>query len=213
LSAARGIVIIVACGIGFGTAGGLLGFALALGAPAYYRGVFRAGNDPRFNAVQVGIGLGITQGLTCGAVIGSVVVLAAALSGPTHQKGEPDGLWAELDNSDRLRSSRVRRVFALIAILLAIACSGVVGFVIGAVVGETELYRQSTDAKLAKIRPVLREPQFAGINAEYSTAAQVYLMGKVGSRQTYKALEERMRFLFGDQEAKFMMGNIVVAKE
>jgi hypothetical protein len=28
-----------------------------------------------------------------------------------------------------------------------------------------------------------------------------------------KALEERMRFLFGDEEAKFMMGNVRVAKE
>jgi hypothetical protein len=213
LSVARGVAIIVVCGVCFGAVGGLLGFTLGVGAPAYYRGVFRAADNPGFNPLQVGLGLGVTQGLICGLVIGSVVVLAVALSRRPRQEGEPVGLSAQHVDSRHPRPSRMRRVLGLVAILAAIACGGAIGFVVGAVVGQLQLYQQSTDAKLAKIRPVLRDQRFAGVDAEYSSAAQVYLTGRVGSEQAYKALEERMRFLSGDEETRFMMGNVEVAKE
>jgi hypothetical protein len=213
LSVLRGIVIIVVCGVCFGVAGGLLGFTLGVGAPAYYRGVFRAANDPGFNPVQVGLGLGISQGLICGAVIGSVVVLAGALSRPSRHDGEPVVHSAPHMAPDRPRSTRMWRVLALVTVLAAIASGGAIGFVAGAVMGQLELYQQNTDTKLAKIRPILREQQFAGVNAEYSSAAQVYLIGTVGSEESYKALQERMRFVFGDEEARFMVGNVEVAKK
>lgn len=50
--------------------GGLLGAA----APGYYRAVFAAGNDPDFNPVALGIGLGLTQGVVFGAIIGIALV-------------------------------------------------------------------------------------------------------------------------------------------
>lgn len=213
MSVGRGLVIVVACGLCFGLAGGLLGLALGVGAPSYYRGVFRAADDPGFNPVQVGLGLGISQGLICGAVVGSVVVLAVALFRPSRQRGEPVDPSAPHIAPDRPQSTRMRRVLILVAVLAASACGGVIGFVVGAIVGQSQLYQQSTDAKLAKIRPVLGEQQFAGVDVEYSSAAQVYLMGTVGSEQAYKALEERMRFLFGDEEARFMLLPVEVAKK
>lgn len=213
MSVARGVAIIVACGACFGAVGGLLGFTLGVGAPAYYRGVFRAATDPDFNPMQVGLGLGVTQGLICGLVIGSVVVLAVALSKRPPQEDEPVDLSAKQVDAGHPRPLRIRRVFGLVAVLAAITGGGAIGFVVGAVVGQLQLYQQSTDAKLAKIRPVLRDKRFAGVGADYSSAAQVYLIGKVDSEQAYKALEEKMRFLFGDEEARFMMGNVEVAKE
>jgi len=212
LSVARGVAIIVVCGVCFGIAGGLLGFTLGFGAPAYYRGVFRA-TEPGFNPVQVGLGLGITQGLICGMFIGSVVVVAVALSKRPRQEVEPVGLTAQHVGSGRPQSTRMRRVLGLVLVLAAISCGGVIGFVAGAVVGQLQLYQQSTDAKLAKIRPALRDRRFAGVDADYSSAAQVYLIGRVGSKQVYNDLEERMRFLFGDEEARFMMATVEVAKE
>ena len=124
MSVVRGIVIIVACALCFGLAGGLLGLTLGIGAPGYYRGVFRAADDPGFNPVQVGLGLGISQGLICGAAIGSVVVLAVALSRRRRQKGEPIGVPAPQTAPDRPRSTRIRRILILVAVLAATACGG-----------------------------------------------------------------------------------------
>lgn len=211
MSVARGLAIIVACGVGFGAAGGLLGFALGTGAPGYYRTVFRAGDDPAFNPVQVGLGLGVTQGLIGGLVIGSVAVLAEALSRPTRPEGGPAGLAADRVDSGDARPSRVRRALGVVAVLAAIGGGGVVSFVAGGLVGQEQLYRRGSDTKLARIRPVLRDPEFSGVNAEPTSDGEVFLVGKVGSRRTYEALEERMRFLFGDEAARFLMGGVEVA--
>ncbi len=81
MTVVRGFAIIISSGISFAAAGGGLGYELATLAPSYYRGVFRGGELPGFDPVQVGVGLGISQGLIVGLVIGSVVVLAVALSG------------------------------------------------------------------------------------------------------------------------------------
>lgn len=213
MSVVRGICVIVVCGVGFGVAGGLVGLTLGFGAPAYYRVAFRAADDPGFNPVQVGLGLGLSQGLICGSVIGSVVVLAVTLSQASRQGSDPVGPTAPHIASDRPWSMWMRRVLVLVTVLAAIACGGVIGFVAGAVIGQSQLYQQITDAKLARIESVLQERQFAGVGADYSSAAQVYLIGTCSSDQVYKTLEERMRFLFGDEEARFMMGNVEVVKK
>ena len=218
LSLIRGIGIIVLCGVSFGMAGGLIGFTLGVGSPNYYRGVFHAAGDPNFSPVQVGLGLGISQGLIGGAVIGCIVVLAAALSSSSRRKRE----LVYLSDHDFAaecpcpRSWWYQRDFTLVkvlAIVLGLFACGGVSFLIGGIDAQSQLYRDYTVAKLAKIRPVLQERQFAEVNADYSSAAAVYLTGIVGSEREYKALEERMRFLFGDEEARDMMRNVRVAKK
>ena len=62
------------CAVG----GGALGYALALMAPGYYRGVFPDGRHPDFDPLAVGLGLGISQGLIAGLLVGAVVVLSVA---------------------------------------------------------------------------------------------------------------------------------------
>jgi hypothetical protein len=89
MTVARGFAIIVASGITFAVGGGALGYAMARLAPSYYRSVFRGGDSPDFDPVQVGIGLGVSQGLIAGLVAGSVVVLAVALSGWRRPAKEP----------------------------------------------------------------------------------------------------------------------------
>ena len=58
MSVTRAFAIIVACGISFAAGGVAVGYALARFAPYYYRGVFRGGESPDFDPVQVGLGLG-----------------------------------------------------------------------------------------------------------------------------------------------------------
>lgn len=213
MSIVRAIVIVVVSSVGFGGAGALLGFTLGVGAPAYYRGVFRAANDPGFDPVRVGMGLGFSQGLICGVVIGCVVVLAVAVSRPSHQKRQSVESSTPDIASDRPKAICAWRILVLALVLAAMGCGGIIGFVAGAVTGQLQLYQQNTDAKLAKIHPILKEEPFANVKGEYSSAAQVYLVGTVGSEQTYKALEERLRFLFGDEEARFMMNNVEAPKK
>lgn len=202
MSVARSLFVVVVCGMGFGAAGGLLGLTLGVGAPAYYRGVFSVGADPGFRPIQVGLGLGVTQGVICGLFIGSVIVLAAAPSRRSQ---------SSTDREDR-RASWFRHAVAVFFILAAVACTGAASFVAGAVVGQVQLYRQAAEARLARVRPILRELPFAGLEAEATSDGAVDLLGKVGSEADRRALEERLRFLFGDEEARSMIGGVQVAE-
>jgi hypothetical protein len=208
----RATTTILVISICFGVTGGLFGYALGVFAPAYYRGVFQAGNDLRFYPAQVGFGLGATQGLFCGAAVGSVVVLAVALSGSRNREGKPVSV-SEIDFiPGSQRSFPVKRGLGILGVIATLLVVGVISFVVGAIIGQSQLYQNWTEEKIAKVRPILQKPQFAGINVEYSSAAQVYLSGALPSEKTYKELEEQIRFLFGNAEAKFMMSNVSVAQ-
>lgn len=74
----RSFSIIAGAALGFGAVGGLVGATLGPVAPAYYRGIFQGGDQPDFDPVQVGLGLGVSRGLICGVLAGVAVVLAAA---------------------------------------------------------------------------------------------------------------------------------------
>ena len=102
----------------------------------------------------------------------------------------------------------MKRLVVCLGICAALAVVGFIGFVGGAIIGQLQLYQSLTDQKLMRIRPVLAEPRFAGVAAVYSSAAQVYLTGTVGSEEALKDLEGRMRFLFGDEEARFMVATV-----
>jgi hypothetical protein len=78
MTVARGFFIIIVSGFAFALGGGLIGYALAVILPGYYRGVFSSGREPWFDAVGVGVGLGLSQGLICGLFLGAIVVLAVA---------------------------------------------------------------------------------------------------------------------------------------
>jgi hypothetical protein len=56
--------------------GTTVGYCLGEYVPGAYRSMFAHGVDPRFNPVDVGIGLGCVQGLLVGVVVGLIVVVA-----------------------------------------------------------------------------------------------------------------------------------------
>jgi hypothetical protein len=74
----KGFRIIILSGFAFALGGGVIGYAIAVILPGYYRGVFRNSREPWFDPVDVGVGLGLSQGLFFGLVLGAVVVLAVA---------------------------------------------------------------------------------------------------------------------------------------
>jgi hypothetical protein len=72
----RGFTIVALSVLFCALVGLSVGYTLGAVAPGYYRTVFRNGNSPEFDPVQVGVGLGLTQGLLCGLVVGCVVVIS-----------------------------------------------------------------------------------------------------------------------------------------
>ena len=78
MSVVRGFVITIVSGLAFALFGGLAGGALGWAAPDYYRIVFDMRPEARFNAVQLGLGLGVTQGFGAGLIVGLAIVLIVA---------------------------------------------------------------------------------------------------------------------------------------
>ena len=74
----RGLAITMASGLCFAVIGTLLGYALGIMVPDYYRMVFRMPPSVELDPIHVGIGLGLTQGLAAGLVIGLVIVVTVA---------------------------------------------------------------------------------------------------------------------------------------
>jgi len=78
MTISRAIGTVVACTLVFASIGVVAGLGIGLVAPGYYRAVFRRGDEPAFDPLEVGIGLGLTQGVTAGALIGIVLVAILA---------------------------------------------------------------------------------------------------------------------------------------
>jgi hypothetical protein len=213
LSALQVLLKIVLCGASFGAMGGGLGYALGSGAPSYYRGVFHAVDKPGFSPHQVGFGLGVTQGFVGGLAIGSVVTLATAIAGPRLQAYESKRLPPEAVELTRLRWSWSRRILVIITVLIASVGSFTLGGIFGAINAESMLYREISDLKIAKIRPILQDSQFRGMTAEEQPAGRVELIGGVDTEQAYADITERISFLFGKEEAQDMLEKVEVRGE
>lgn len=92
--ATRRLLRYVACVLGSSCVGGMVGTVagvmIGLCFPAYYRAVMFGGDQPGFDPVSVGAGLGAVQGLVWGGVLGVVVLVAyfrIVLAGSARQSG------------------------------------------------------------------------------------------------------------------------------
>jgi hypothetical protein len=74
----RGFAIVLASAVAFGVLGTLLGYAIGVYAPDYYRTVLQIPPGMQLNPVQIGLGLGLTQGAGAGFAVGAVIVVAVA---------------------------------------------------------------------------------------------------------------------------------------
>jgi len=78
MTIAKGFLITTLSAIAFGLVGSLIGYAMGVYAPDYYRVVFRLPEVMELNPIQLGVGLGLTQGLGTGIVVGLVIVVVVA---------------------------------------------------------------------------------------------------------------------------------------
>ncbi|MHB1556892.1 MAG: hypothetical protein ACYC61_05350 [Isosphaeraceae bacterium] len=205
MTIARGLAVIIACAVGFGAGGGIIGLALGVTMPGYYRGVFLSGRDPAFRSVQVGVGLGTGQGAICGVVVGSALVIARTLAG--HRSQDPE--FARPGSRPRW----VWRLAGALMLLVALASSGAIGFVLGAVIGQVQLYQRIGEERAARVRPVLEDPAFQTIRIEISSLGEVYLFGSVPTEADRTRLLERLRFLVGDRDARDAVSSVDVERK
>ncbi len=203
------LVTVLVWGLTFACVGAMVGATIGTVAPEYYTSVFRHGDSPDFNPLQVGIGLGVTQGLASGVAI-SIAVLALLAWRDVHATGpapEDDGS----NGGDPSRSWTVHALWGIVT-SISIVLIGVVTFFLGGVIGQQQLYQSWTEHKLDKLAPILESREFAGVDAGYSSAAQVYLTGTLKDSAARDALHEQLVVTFGTEEADQMIGLVDVAE-
>ena len=187
----------------------MIGAVLGTTAPGYYRSVFRNGDSPDFNPIQVGIGLGATQGIASGVVL-SIVVFAFIV-------------WRDLRTTrpttrgtatDEMARSRLWTIHALwcVGTILSGILIGTVAFLLGGIIGQQQLYQSWTDRKLKTIATILESSEFVGVQANFSSAAQVYLTGTVNDDATHDTLHDRLITAFGIDEADEMIWRVDVSQ-
>lgn len=210
MTSKKALGIVLLWGVTFAVVGGLIGAALGLVAPDYYRSLLRDGHSPDFNPLQVGIGLGVTQGLASGIAIGLGVIAllvwremraaAAEAKNPTANANRPiRPLW------------RLAVWGAATSLAIALCCS--VAFVLGSIVGAEQIYQSWTDQKLQTIAKILETQEFPKVESDYSSAAQVYLTGEVQDEATRQALRDKLVLAFGTEEAEKMMLDVKIGQQ
>lgn len=194
-------------GIAFACVGAAIGATIGSFAPEYYRSVLRHGDSPNFSSLQVGIGLGATQGIASGVAISLVVV--ALLAWRDVRAARPTTAEDYPNNRHMSRSWSIHALWA-VATTLSVLIVSAFAFVLGGIIGQQRLYQSWTDQKLDKLATILESDEFKGVEAEYSSAAQVYLTGTIKDNATHDALRNRLVVTFGSDEAEAMIRTLDV---
>lgn len=85
-----------------------------------------------------------------------------------------------------------------------------VAFVVGAIIGNTQIYNNFASHQQARIEAYLAEdPQaFSGLHVEHASNGWALPMGFVESRVEYDRLAAKLHDMFGDELSKNMMGGV-----
>jgi hypothetical protein len=203
------LLTVLVSSITFACVGAVVGATIGTVAPEYYRSVFRHGDSPNFNPLQVGIGLGATQGVAFGVAISLAVLALFAWRDVRAARPKQ-----EFDGPNNAHPSRSWTVHALWGVVTATAVVFVaaVTFVLGGIIGQQQLYQSWTDRKLDKLATILESGSFEGVEADYSSAAQVYLTGTIKDNTTRDALRNQLVVTFGTEEADDMIWRVDVAQ-
>ncbi|MEZ6136336.1 MAG: hypothetical protein R3C53_15685 [Pirellulaceae bacterium] len=189
--------------------GSAIGATIGTVAPGYYRSVFRGGQSPEFNPLQVGIGLGASQGLASGIVI-SIVVLA--LLAWRDVRSARSDMNADASTNDL--QSRIWSVHVLWGIVTAMSVFiiSAATLIVGGIIGQQQLYQAWTERKLDRLATILQSTDFDGVEADYSSAAQVYLTGTIRDNAARDLLHDTLVATFGTEEADEMIWRVNVTR-
>ena len=209
MPARSALITVLVWGITFACVGGVIGATIATVAPEYYRSVFRDGDLPNFNPLQVGIGLGATQGVASGIAISIAVLALLAWRDIRAARSK-----ADRDSQSNTHSSASWTVHSLwgVATATSVILVSAATFVLGGIIGQQQLYQSWTDRKLDKLATILESRTFEGVEADYSSAAQVYLTGTTKDSATRDALRNQLVVTFGTEEADEMIWRVDVAQ-
>ena len=195
-------------GVVFACVGSAMGAMIGAGAPEYYRSVFRGGHSSDFNPLQVGIGLGATQGIAAGLAIAIIVLALLAWrdigsARPAIDRDTPRGL--------RSPSWSVHVLWG-VATAMSVLIISAATFIVGGFAGQQQLYQVWTERKLVRLAAVLQSKEFEGVEADYSSAAQVYLTGTIKDNAARGSLHDKLVVTFGAEEAHEMIWRVEVAR-
>ncbi|WP_417389602.1 hypothetical protein [Gimesia sp.] len=199
--------VLLSC-VTFAFLGGLAGLMISIFFPNYYDSVFYSGRATGINPFIGGIRLGVTQGTGVGLLIALGALGWSALY-------EHKQITAETTPEKQLTALPARRSWIPIVswisatLILTIFCS-VIAFVIGAITEELQSTRRLTTQKIEKLEGLLAAGKYPELRTEYSSAAQVYLVGTVPNAITRHNLFEQVVLIFGTEEAEKMVRYVEV---
>jgi len=110
-------------------------------------------------------------------------------------------------NRSRLRSFR----FWIPAIVCAMALVAVpIAFIVGAVIGNTQIYRNSSEHQQTRIEQYLSQhpESFADISVEHASNGWAYPLGTVSSQSDFDMLAAKLHEMFGDELDERMMNSV-----
>ncbi len=203
------LLIVLLWGIIFACVGSAIGAAIGTVAPGYYQSIFRDGYSPEFNPLQVGVGLGATQGVVSGVAM-SIVVLALLAWRDIRSSRPAMDSDAPIEDS-RSRTWSVHVVWGIVT-GVSVLIIGAATFILGAIIGQQQLYQSWTERKLDKLETILQPKEFDGVDADYSSAAQVYLIGTIKDNVSRDSLHDQLVVTFGTEEADEMIWRVDVAR-
>ena len=125
----------------------------------------------------------------------------------THPYGAPAA--GESPPRSLFRSLR----FWIPAVICLIAVVAVpIAFIIGAVLGNTQIYHNFSEHHQARIESYLSEhpDAFSDISVEHASNGWAYPIGSVPSQDDYDDLNAKLHEMFGDELAKRMMNTVEI---
>ena len=103
--------------------------------------------------------------------------------------------------------------FWIPAVICLIAVVAVpIAFIIGAVLGSTQIYHNFSEHQQARIESYLSQhpDAFSDISVEHASNGWAYPIGSVPSQDDYDNLNAKLHEMFGDELAKRMMNTVEI---
>ncbi|MEQ8636660.1 hypothetical protein [Gimesia maris] len=199
--------VLLSC-VTFAILGGLASLWISIIFPNYYDSVFFSGRAARIDPFIGGIRLGATQGTGVGLLLALGVLAWVALRDHSQTTAEttPE---QKLSHPPTSRSWIPILSWISATLILTVICS-TIAFVMGALIEELRSTQRQTTENIERLESLLASGNYPDLKTDYSSAAQVYLVGTVPNKSTRQKLLEQVVSTFGTQEAEMMIRYVEV---
>lgn len=200
----RPLILLAGCLLAGAILGTVAGGLIGLYAPAYYFEVFNAWDNPDFDPLQMGLGLGFLQGGGTGLVIGAGLIGVTAWWKASRTEPTEDWPWPT-----QTLSGRWLPVIA-VGVVVAVLAGGT-GFMAGLLAGQnsTRTVLEMLQCQLA-IEQVAHRPEFSGIEVVVDTDGRVKLEGSVPTPAAQDELHQHLRLELSVVRAAALMQDVAI---